>query len=1091
MKTAESTQGVLCLVGGADPSALLAELIRIDLFIEQSVGLHLIDLVFSATVSAQSQPCKIGMWVTSLDNMKLRIRMAIRGLQAGRTRLREKSGIFYTATPLAAQGGKVAFIYPGTGSFHLEMMRDLAMTFDGVREMFDDMEEAFVNFCDMASPSEWLFATSPEHALTSGEHAQAFFPLLAVASTFLASQVFTQFLANTGVEADAVAGIGLGAFTAYRASCRDPKSSFVQLLRDAGKIMLRLMQDQKVSLVMTSVSKCPADEISEFCQQSKGKFILIERLSAEDCVICTSQKYQQLLESKILSINGQLSTEPLISPFNTGLGSQKMHQLFLQFFSRWVMYESSVPLYSCATGDVVGASTSSVVEALIDQMMAPIDLEQLINRLYDNGHRIFVEVGARGGLSPMMDKILKHKPEPCCVIPMHILHRSGAAQVGQALGILATQGVPIDVTRFRFFKHAQWLDFNKPIRRQQLTSSYVPLQTGIPAIQGHNLNPRLLMDETTTQDDLPKPTRSRISAPKFARGVDFPLLHFATVVLEEEDSLIFKTKLHLKDFPFMSDFAIGSSHISAFDTQLHGLTLLTVPTSLELMAEAARKRYPTLKVAAIKHIRAQRWLSFDYNQITLRIEVSKLTTDVRGATFVKVRLYDESPKAAFEAPLIEANYLLTVTGQEIMEANPEPALMSPRLENWQADEIYANHLPQGKRLQNIRKVVAWGMNGIDFVIQMPSRSKTISYAKSPIFSIMPLVLDALTSGFSLWRSHERFHGAISLPFRCRSIEFAQRWPEMGTQMKATLRLTNVTPRSHQVEIRLYHEDGSLLVKINGWEEISDRAEPALQHYVKDPVHHYITQPLPKEIFADEDACIMGATYECLTPDFFEHNQELWLKALSNAALAESENTDFQERTGSAHRRLEWLLGRIAAKESVRRYLEDNHITAASADVTIWKDDLGKPHPIGEWVKPLGQTLDLTIAHTTTFIVAAVAPKGHLGLDVERVDRDLTEEFLQGVFTIEEQEIASKSGHGPTAVLRFWCCKEAVSKALGTGIRFAPTDLRIREADAATGIVKMELLGQWCQHFPQYKGQLLTIKTSIMADHAVAACYLPH
>jgi phosphopantetheinyl transferase (holo-ACP synthase) len=108
-----------------------------------------------------------------------------------------------------------------------------------------------------------------------------------------------------------------------------------------------------------------------------------------------------------------------------------------------------------------------------------------------------------------------------------------------------------------------------------------------------------------------------------------------------------------------------------------------------------------------------------------------------------------------------------------------------------------------------------------------------------------------------------------------------------------------------------------------------------------------------------------------------------------------------------------------------------------------------------------------------------------------VKRDLTEDFLRGVFTLEEQELATMSGDGPTAVLRFWCAKEAISKALGVGIRFAPTDLRIRTSDPATGLLEMELCGAWAENFPKFRNTRIPIKTSVIFDHAIAACILPN
>jgi phosphopantetheinyl transferase len=153
--------------------------------------------------------------------------------------------------------------------------------------------------------------------------------------------------------------------------------------------------------------------------------------------------------------------------------------------------------------------------------------------------------------------------------------------------------------------------------------------------------------------------------------------------------------------------------------------------------------------------------------------------------------------------------------------------------------------------------------------------------------------------------------------------------------------------------------------------------------------------------------------------------------------------------------------------------------------------LGKPHPLGDWENQVSNPIDLTIAHTEGLILGAATAQGRIGLDVESVKRDLTEDFLRGVFTLEEQELATKSGDGPTAVLRFWCAKEAISKALGVGIRFAPTDLKIRDSDPATGMLGMDLCGAWAENFPMFRNTRIPIKTTVLYDHAIACCILPN
>jgi phosphopantetheinyl transferase len=147
--------------------------------------------------------------------------------------------------------------------------------------------------------------------------------------------------------------------------------------------------------------------------------------------------------------------------------------------------------------------------------------------------------------------------------------------------------------------------------------------------------------------------------------------------------------------------------------------------------------------------------------------------------------------------------------------------------------------------------------------------------------------------------------------------------------------------------------------------------------------------------------------------------------------------------------------------------------------------------MGTWRQHSAPHLDLSIAHTSKLIVAAVAAHARLGIDIEMVNRDLTEEFTKGVFTNAELELAAHTGEGPVAILRFWCAKEAISKALGVGIRYSPKGLQVLSIDPVSGEIQIEMAGQWLDEFKPMKGRKTTIYTSIFSGHVFAACMLPN
>ena len=67
-----------------------------------------------------------------------------------------------------------------------------------------------------------------------------------------------------------------------------------------------------------------------------------------------------------------------------------------------------------------------------------------------------------------------------------------------------------------------------------------------------------------------------------------------------------------------------------------------------------------------------------------------------------------------------------------------------------------------------------------------------------------------------------------------------------------------------------------------------------------------------------------------------HLENIWLKTVSRIVLGKNERRTFAVMSGSVNRRTEWLFGRIAAKEAVRRFLQ-RHCRArwTDADIEIW------------------------------------------------------------------------------------------------------------------------------------------------------------
>ena len=92
-------------------------------------------------------------------------------------------------------------------------------------------------------------------------------------------------------------------------------------------------------------------------------------------------------------------------------------------------------------------------------------------------------------------------------------------------------------------------------------------------------------------------------------------------------------------------------------------------------------------------------------------------------------------------------------------------------------------------------------------------------------------------------------------------------------------------------------------------------------------------------------------------------------------------------------------------------------------VEVAKTHLGKPF------LPAHPEVGVSVSHSGDYAAAAVAP-GTVGIDLERI-REPSPGALKKCFTPEE--CAMVSAEGEEAFTRLWTTKEAIGKALGTGL----------------------------------------------------------
>ena len=1098
----------LVAISAADNEALADELKRVIAFLDRVRDVSLSDIAY--TCSLMKGPARIATIASNVQELRSRLASALDRMQSGAQKIRDKSGTYWFKDRIlevnAEEGkgegkalGRLAFIYPGVISFYPDMLRDITVLYKECRDAFDELEEAMKDNCDF-TPSNFIFPPAPYYRhdadiFKSGAYAQA------LVSVYSANAALSRLISKCGLEPDGVVGCAGGDLAAIMkaGTAGSPnRQTRVGALREIYKIVDTaishggLPETAMLSLLMRREGE--ADDV--VAAMPKDKISLSIEFSPRRRVYAIEPDYLDEAMKRFSDAGIRVLRMSLDRPFNTPKCAQIVTPI-RKFTSNWMKAEPKIDVYSCGEATLIPKKVRHAKNETAERWAKPILFSKTIEKMYEDGYRVFLEVGPRGIMTSAVEDILKGKD--AYAIALNSLHRRDTLQLQHGLAQLLALGAQMDIS-YLFNARAKKIDFSSTISLEVRSDSELRLTRTFPRMtllgEEQNLSGARYLAEPKGRGAKAAERKAALNKEasrnrQFDSGAIQPLISDAEELesspgISCEISKVF----NIAQEPFIADFAIGSNQISYSDPNLKGFLFLGISVGAEIMAETAMRVMPRRNLAAIEDFVCRRRIAFTDGRLRLFIRAERIASPEPGSAALKVKIRDDSPNSAYTWPVMEATVFLTQNVPPPVPFIPSP-LTRPRSVHWSGREIYPAMLSCGQRLRGITFAETWGEEGLDYTVKAPVHSGALTAISYPLWAIDPMLLETIASGFQLWRSQERFPGAFALPFRMRRLEVLGALPKEGSDLNCYMRLSGVTPQSQLCDITVTGGDGNVLISISGWEEETERIPKDYCQLILQPANAYLTETLSADIMGNPATDVSTAFTTGIPYPLFERHEALWLKIMSHVVLSDSERRTIAQMKGSIARRTEWLVGRLAAKEAVRRFLRDYyHARWSDADIQICPNPDGKPIAIGDWRRFLRTKLDIAIAHTAQFVVAIAAANAKVGVDVESVARDLSEEFASGVFTQDELELAAQSSNSSQALIRFWCAKEAVSKALGTGIRYSPKELIIADYQSDTGRIVARLEGGWVEAFKNFKGRDITVASKLMRDHALAFCFIP-
>jgi len=345
---------------------------------------------------------------------------------------------------------KLGFVFPGQGSQYVDMGLESALYLREVREAIElasSIVDSEISLDKLIYPdtsyNEEAVKEKTER-LRATQNAQP-----AIGAISLG---YFNFLRALGIESDAVAGHSYGEFTALYAAGVLGIEDFIKISAERGEIMSAGCEvDGTMAVVF-----CTMEQIIPYLNES----VFLANLNAPNQIVISGEKKALLEVLKSIQKDGYKAKEiPVAGPFHTPYF--KLAQEPLQRAINSLKFSSpNKEIYSNTSGNVYPDNIKKVKALLNKHLLSPVLFSKEIEKMYEDGVRVFVEVGPKTVLTGLINKILQGKSFKAIALEGQ---GKGLKSVLSAVGSLYVNGYNVNLDCFYKGRKCKYLSLSEAI----------------------------------------------------------------------------------------------------------------------------------------------------------------------------------------------------------------------------------------------------------------------------------------------------------------------------------------------------------------------------------------------------------------------------------------------------------------------------------------------------------------------------------------------------------------------------------------------------------------------------------------------------
>lgn len=376
---------------------------------------------------------RLAIVATSLDDLKAKLTRAQEALATGQ-KIADSQGVYIDT---GSTRPKVAFLFPGQGSQKPRMLSELALHFPEFRRSMELAEQVLAGRLPQAL-SRYIYPPPvfrPEDereqmdALTDTAVAQ---PALGVMEAALA-----KLLKRLGVEPDMTAGHSYGEYVALWAAGVLSEEALIDLSAARGRSIKDSVQGDMGTMAAVQGE---AEAVAEALREVAGVIIANEnsprQLAIAGPTAAVHDAVKRLndrgLTTKLLSVACAFHSE-LMQPARGRLASALAKQSFSQ---------PTLAVFSNTLGERYPEDPEKIAALLTDHLVRPVRFTDEVRAMYQQGARLFVEVGPKGVLTGLARQTLAGTEAAFVQIDNN--DRNGLVTLLHALAQLAAAGVGVE-----------------------------------------------------------------------------------------------------------------------------------------------------------------------------------------------------------------------------------------------------------------------------------------------------------------------------------------------------------------------------------------------------------------------------------------------------------------------------------------------------------------------------------------------------------------------------------------------------------------------------------------------------------------------